>query len=440
MKAIIKKIIPGSPAAKTKIVPGDAVCKINGHIINDVLDYEYHSYDSRLIIELVTEDNRVKLIKLFKQEGTDLGLEFETYLMDKERSCANKCIFCFIDQLPDGMRESLYYKDDDVRLSFLQGNYVTLTNLSEQDLKRMIDLRISPINVSVHSLDPELRAFLLGTKAAGRGVDALKTIANAGIKLNCQIVCCPGINDGPELSKTIEGFIKLGQSINSVSIVPVGLTKHRQGLMELRPFDKTLALQTVKLVENYAENCMKSHGSRQFFCADELFMMAGLELPDNEFYEDYPQLENGVGMMRLFITEFEEALKQEGETVLSAIEAAPAFSIVTGVLAHKYLENLLDTTIKKYGTIKGDVHAIRNDFFGESVTVSGLITGRDIISQLKGKTLGSKLLIPQNMLRHGEEVFLDDVTVTEISNALGVPVRILRQSGADLVKEILSGH
>jgi len=440
MDAVVKTIKPGSPAAETIIKPGDVLRRIDCNLINDVLDYEFYSYDSDILIELTSPDGKVKLVSLRKPEGADLGLEFENYLMDKERHCVNKCIFCFIDQLPKGMRKSLYYKDDDIRLSFLQGNYVTLTNLSKRDVRRIIDLRISPVNVSIHTLSPRLRSFMLGGGKSKQGLDAFYLMAKAGTTLNCQIVCCPRINNGWKLSRTIENLIKLGPGINSVSIVPVGLTKHRQGLMELHPFNKKLALQTVRQVENYAEKCLKSRGSRVFYCADELYMMAELELPDNGFYEDYPQLENGVGMMRLFITEFENVLAGKDLTQICSDTAEQrTFSIVTGVLAQRYLTNLCDTISIIYDKIICNVYAVRNDFFGGSVTVSGLITGNDIIAQLKGKELGSKLLIPQNMLRFGEEVFLDDVTVSGLSEALGVSIRIVKQDGADLF-DALSGN
>jgi len=451
MNSIVKSIVPGSYAAKTKIAPGDVLRRINGNVIGDVLDYQFHSCDSRLLLEFTGTDRKIKLIKLTKPEGADIGLEFESYLMDKERSCANKCIFCFIDQLPGGMRDTLYYKDDDVRLSFLHGNYVTLTNLSRKDIKRIIKLRISPVNVSVHTLDPKLRAYMLGNKKGGEGIAALEALVNAGITVNCQIVCCPGINDGPELSKTIKGLIELGKGINSVSIVPVGLTKHRQGLAALRPFDKALALQTIRLAEHYGSKCIKSRGSRVFFCADELYILAGLELPSHGYYEDYPQLENGVGMMRLFITEFEDEMSKLGplprltgsmpaqsRDLSSRFPAPPSrISIATGALAQPFLTKLLNIAADKYDTIIGEVYSVKNDFFGESVTVTGLITGGDVIKQLKGKELGTKLLIGQNMLRRGEDVFLDNVTVPELSNALGVPVRIIKQSGAEFLLAIL---
>jgi len=438
MNAVVKSITTGKPASGTILKPGDVLRKINGIKINDVLDYTYYSYESHLLLEFVSPEGKVKLIRLCKPEGADPGIGYESFLMDKERSCANKCIFCFIDQLPGGMRESLYYKDDDVRLSFLQGNYVTLTNLSRDDIKRIIRLRISPVNVSVHTLDPRLRSFMLGREQLRDrtgGIKAFKALAKAGITLNCQIVCCPGINDGWELSKTIEDLLELGPGIKSVSIVPVGLTKHRHGLADIKPFDKKLALQTVKQVEHYGKKCIKTRGSRVFYCADELYMLAELDLPENEFYEDYPQLENGVGMMRLFITEFEKALEKNSlsfDTVSNSGEPV-MYSIVTGTLAYKYLTNILKKLTGIYDTISVKVYAIRNDFFGESVTVSGLVTGCDIIAQLKDKELGSKLLIPQNMLRAGEEIFLDDVTIQDLSGALGVPVKIVKPDGADLI-------
>jgi len=435
MNDVVKAILPKSPAAKTKIAPGDALVKINGNDISDVLDYKFHSYESRLRLELTGVDGKTKRVKLKKPEGVDIGLEFTTFLMDSERSCANKCVFCFIDQLPDGMRETLYYKDDDMRLSFLQGNYITLTNLTPRDIERIIELRISPINVSVHTMDPQLRNFMLGNKNAGKGIETLKTLAQAGITLNCQIVCCPGINDGAELERTMDGLAALSPHVNSVSVVPVGLTKHRQGLTQLRPFDMDLALETVRQVERQRQRCLDAGlDTRVFFCADELYIKAGLELPDYEFYGDYPQLENGVGMMRLFITEFEDALAENTDG-----PSGGPFSVATGTMAAKYLTNLLNSTSEKYGSIDGMVYTIENDFFGGGVTVSGLITGGDLMRQLKERDLGERLLIPRNMLRRGEDVFLDDVTLCELSEHLGVPVRVVEQDGADLLRAFLGG-
>jgi len=438
MSAVIKSIIPGSPAARTKIAVGDVLKKIGGENIVDVLDYKYASYDKHLMIELKSPDGKLKLVRIRKDEGEDIGLEFESYLMDGERSCANNCIFCFIDQNPKGMRSTIYYKDDDVRLSFLQGNYITLTNLSKRDIKRIIKLRISPINVSMHTMDPELRNFMLGNKNASAGIEILKELAKAGVMLNCQIVCCPDINDKEYLQHSIKELMSIGDNINSVSVVPVGLTKHREGLFELRPMEREDARHIIRLVNHYGNVCVDRFGSRVFFCADELYIRAGLKLPPDEFYEVYPQLENGVGMMRLLMTEFEEAtLESKTYPVKNAASVAQKFSIATGIAARKYLTKLLFTASEKYGTISGHVYGIKNDFFGESVTVSGLITGRDLIRQLKDKDLGSRLLIPQNMLRRGYDVFLDDVSVSDVSKALGIPVRVVKQDGSDLLRAFL---
>ena len=433
MKNTIKSIANGSPAAGTAIAPGDILRKINGNIISDVLDYRYHTYDARLTLELEGADGKLKIVNMRKPPGADIGLEFETFLMDKERSCANKCIFCFIDQLPSGMRETLYYKDDDLRLSFLQGNYVTLTNLSRRDIERIIKLRISPINVSVHTLDPQIRSYMLGTKNGAAGLGALKALANAGITLNCQIVCCPGINDAAHLARTIEGLIKLGDSIHSVSIVPVGLTKHRQSLPQLNPFTREQALETIHMVNRYGETCINNLHSRIFYCADEMYIIAGLKLPPHAHYEDYPQLENGVGMMRLFMTEFKKA----AATSKALTPSDAPFSIATGTAAARYLTNLLKIAKTKCDKISGNVYAIENNFFGHSVNVSGLITGQDITAQLKNRDLGTRLLIPINMLRRGEDVFLDGTTVAELSETLGVPVKIIPQNGAALLHAIL---
>ena len=456
----MKSIEQGSPASGTIIVPGDILRRINGKVIGDVLDYSFLSYDGNLLLELRSPDGKIKLVRVRKPEGAALGLEFETYLMDMQKSCANRCVFCFVDQLPDGMRETLYYKDDDVRLSFLQGNYITLTNLAKRDIDRIIKLRVSPLNISVHTLDPELRAFMLGTNNGADLVDTLRVLTNAEITLNCQIVCCPGINDGSELSRTIEGLIELGGRINSVSVVPVGLTKHRAGLPLLRGFDRELAINTVRQVEMYGEYCLRKRGKRVFFCADELYIKAGLKIPANKHYEDYPQLENGVGMTRLLTKQFMDELRECGMQNLECVNSEcgmrnaeysgqredsqsrcsavrEPFSVATGEAACENLTNLLKIVTKNCDKISGKVYAIKNDFFGDSVTVSGLVTGGDIISQLSGKNLGNRLLIPQNMLRSGEEVFLDDVTVTDVSKTLGVAVRVVGRDGADLLHAFL---
>ena len=440
MKNVVKSIERNSPASSSIILQGDVLCKINGKTIADVLDYQYHSYDSELNLELLGADGKVKLVFITKPEGADLGIEFDSYLMDRERVCENRCIFCFMNQLPHGVRSSLFCKDDDIRLSFLLGNYVTLTNLSSFDVKRIIDYRISPINVSVHTLDPNLRSFMLGNSKGGKSLEILKAFAKSGITLNCQIVCCPDVNDGKELRKTLENFMALGSAINSVSIVPVGLTKYRDKLYPIKPFDRELSQKTIRLVSHFARKCLRERGSRVFFCADELYMMAGRELPQNEFYEDYPQLENGVGMMRLFITEFDEAFLRKNNHISGVERRAERVSLITGELAYPFIKNLVDKVAEKCDTIDCEVYSITNDFFGHGITVSGLITGRDILAQLEGKELGSMLLIPQNMLKHGEELFLDDVTVTELSDKLGVKVLVVGQNGEDFFNALTGGE
>lgn len=418
MKNIIRSIDASSPL-HGKVREGDELLRINGHDIIDVLDYKYYAYDSKLTVECSSGTYKVR-----KPEGGDLGLDFETYLMDSPRSCANNCIFCFIDQLPKGMRKTMYFKDDDARLSFLLGNYITLTNLSDREIQRIIDLHVSPVNVSVHTTNPELRCMMLRNKKAGESIEVMKRFAEAGIEMNCQIVCCPGINDGDELLRTMRDLAGMYPAVNSVSVVPVGLTKHREGLFELTPFTKEHAAETLDLVKGFADECLAEHGSRIFFCGDELYLKAERELPPDEYYESYTQLENGVGMMRLLETEFLSALKLSEKP-----ENPPEFSIACGESVGAFFENLVYTAGSRYDTIKGRVYPIRNDFFGHSINVSGLITGRDLISQLKGRELGDVLLISQNMLRRAERDFLDDVTLAQASEELGVPIIPVEQDG-----------
>lgn len=433
MLTVIKGINPTSPAIK-KIKPGERLISINGHPVKDVLDYKYYSYDAELLIYVKSQESTDKLVLVRKDRGDDLGLEFETYLMDRARSCANKCVFCFIDQLPEGMRESLYFKDDDARLSFLTGNYITLTNLSQREIQRIMDLKVSPINISVHSTDPQLRCELLGHRGAGNCMEIMRKFAENGIIMNCQIVCCPGLNEGEALIKTMEELSGLYPAVSSVSIVPVGLTKHRKGLYPLKPFNREGALATIRDVEKLSEKCLKEKGSRILFCSDEMYIKAGLPLPEDDFYEGYPQLENGVGMMRLFITEFCEKLEQ-----VSGGQRPRPFSIATGVSAGPFIQKLMETAAQKCDNIEFKVHVINNDFFGHTVNVAGLITGGDLINQLRGETLGERLLISSKMLRDGKDVFLDDVTVGDIQEALGVLVKPVRQNGAELVEAVFGG-
>ena len=422
----IVSIDADSPLRK-KLHIGDSLKAINGKEIVDVLDYKFYAYDRDLILTVLGEDGKYRMVSVHKAPGSDLGLEFESYLMDKARACKNHCLFCFVDQLPRGMRKTLYFKDDDARLSFLTGNYITLTNLSDREIQRIIDLKIGPIHVSVHATEPELRARILGNPDAARGYELMQKLASGGIEMECQIVCCPGINDGEALQRSMEELTALYPEVNSVSIVPVGLTKHRDHLPALTPFDRAHAAETVRQVTAFGDACVEKFGSRIFFCSDELYLKAGLDLPADDWYEGYPQLENGVGLLRSLETEFSFALEKAG-----AGDGRP-FTIATGVAAAPFLQNLLLTAEEKCDRILGNVVAIQNDFLGHTIDVAGLITGGDLIAQLKDKDLGERLLIPINMLRHGDGVFLDDVTVEQVSEALGVSVRIVKQDGADLL-------
>lgn len=422
MENIIKSIDRGSPLHRKAHV-GDAVIAINGNKIIDVLDYKFFAYDSRLKVLLRRPDGSEYEVAVRKSEGGDLGLEFESYLMDTPRSCANNCVFCFIDQLPKGMRRTMYFKDDDARLSFLLGNYITLTNLSKREIERIIALHISPINVSVHTTNPALRCKMLQNPRAGDSIETMRRFAAAGIVMNCQIVCCPGLNDGEELLRSMRDLEEMYPGVHSVSIVPVGLTRFREGLYPLTPYTKEMAAETIDMVTAFGDECLKRHGTRIFFCGDELYIKAERELPPDEFYEEHTQLENGVGMIRLLETEFRSALMLSDEP-----DGVP-FSIATGVSAAPYFDKLLGMAKEKYGTIKGQVYAIENDFFGRSINVTGLITGQDLIRQLKGRELGERLLISQNMLRREEMDFLDDVTLEQASKELGVPIYPIEQDG-----------
>ena len=427
MASVIQSVRKGSPAWK-KVLPGESLLAVNGNPVRDVLDYQYFTYDARLMLELSGLDGKTRRVRIRKDEGENLGLDFETYLMDNPRSCANRCIFCFVDQLPPGMRETLYFKDDDARLSFLMGNYITLTNLSDREAQRIIDLKISPINVSVHTTNPELRCRMLGNRNGGKGLMLMRRFAEAGITMNCQIVCCPGINDGAELERSMRDLAEMYPGVNSVSVVPVGLTKYREGLSKIMPYCRETAEETVDQVEAFAEKCLVQYGTRIFFCADELYLKAGRDVRDDEYYEDYTQLENGVGMLRLLETEFFAALPEKPRA------EGGRFSIATGVSAAPYLQKLVGAAASRCPELNGTVYPVENDFFGHSINVAGLLTGKDIIAQLCGKDLGTRLLIPQTMLRHGEGVFLDDVTLSKMERELGVPIQPVEVDGAKLVE------
>jgi len=429
MYTVITSVDPGSPAERAGVRPGEKLLSIGAHPVTDVLDYRFFGYDRNPELVLETADGRKRRLRVKKPEAVELGLNFETYLMDEPRPCSNHCLFCFVDQMAPGCRDTLYFKDDDARLSFLMGNYITLTNLSAREVQRIIDLRISPINVSVHATDPKLRSLLLGNRAGAESLEHMKAFGKAGIIMNGQIVLCPGFNDGAQLQRTMEDMAAWGFA--SCSIVPVGLTRYREGLARLRPVDAETARATIEQVDAFGARCLAQYGSRMFFCSDELFIRAGLPLPEEDYYEDYVQLENGVGMLRSLISEFEAGLRlEEGGAV------APPYTIATGVSAQPYLQELADKAREKTGA-EGRVIAIQNDFFGHTVDVAGLVTGGDLIAQLKGRELGKRLLIPVNMLRHGGDVFLDDLRVPDVEQALGLPVTVVEQDGFDLLDAIL---
>ncbi|MBO5727635.1 MAG: DUF512 domain-containing protein [Oscillospiraceae bacterium] len=426
-----------SPAHRAGVQVGETLTHVNGKDIVDVLDYKFYTYDPRLELTLQAVDGSVRTVRVRKGEGEDLGLEFETYLMDRARSCANNCIFCFVDQLPPGMRKTLYFKDDDARLSFLMGNYITLTNLSEREVQRIIDLRVSPINVSVHTTDRDLRAQMLGHKTAGRGIDIMERLAAANITMNCQIVSCPGINDGEALDKTMADLAAMYPAVHSVSVVPVGVTKFREGLHPIRPYTKEQAAAVVEQVERFAADHKAAHGTGLVWCSDEFYLIAGRELPGEDYYEEFTQLDNGVGMLRLLRSEFARALDLLDEEEMANTKP---FSIATGVSAAPFLREIVDMAREKCDKIDGQVYGVENDFFGHTIVVSGLITGGDLIARLKDKPLGERLLISASMLRSGERVFLDDVTLDDVQRELGVSVIPVAQDGYELCDAIFGLH
>ena len=429
----IMKIDEGSPAARIRLEPGDEILSIDGHEISDILDLRYYAYDPRLKLRVRKASGKEKTLRVYKEEGEELGVQFEEFLMDKPRHCANHCVFCFIDQMPPGMRETLYFKDDALRMSFLLGNYITLTNLTERDLARICEMRISPVNISVHATQPELRVRMLRNPKAGACYATMQRLARARISMNCQIVLCPGLNDGENLRRTLLDLAALYPAVPSISVVPVGLTKYREGLYPLEPVSPEKAAETIDIAEEIGRDCLEKYGTRIAYCADELFLKAGRPIPDVEYYEDFPQIENGVGMMASLREEVGQAARENRKR-----DFRP-FSIATGVAAGEFIRQMVDLLLAKCDNIGSKAHGVyvlENEFFGHGVTVAGLLTGRDLLAGLKGRELGERLLIPSCMLRYGEEVFLDDMTVSELSEALGVPVEITGPRGADLCAAI----
>lgn len=432
---VIKAVDPGSIAEALELASGDRVLAINGREIEDIFDYQYQVNSKQLVMLVEKADGDQWELEI-ENDYQDLGITFENGLMSDYRSCTNKCIFCFIDQMPPGMRETLYFKDDDSRLSFLQGNYVTLTNMKDHDIRRIIDFKLAPINISVHTTNPELRCRMLHNRFAGEALKKIDTLYEAGIPMNGQIVLCRGINDGAELDRTIGDLARYLPCMESVSVVPVGLSKFRDGLYPLEPFDKEAAESALEIIEGWQEKLYAEHGIHFIHASDEFYILAERDLPEEERYDGYPQLENGVGMLRLLDTEVDEALDVIDEEFEG--EADPErLTIATGLLAAPYLEKQAAKIMARHPKIQIQVIPIRNEFFGELITVAGLITGQDLIKQLSGRDLGDRLLLPVCMFRSGEETFLDDRTREDVQTALQVPVDIVKSSGQDLVDAVL---
>ena len=425
----ITQVISGSPADKAGILAGEQLVSINGHPVRDVLDYMFYAAETDLT--LVIDNGTEREVRIRKDEYDDIGLEFESFLMDKKQSCRNKCVFCFIDQLPPGMRETLYFKDDDARLSFLQGNYVTLTNMTQEDVDRIIEMHLN-INVSVHTTNPELRCVMMHNRFAGEKLDFLWQMARAGIQLNCQIVLCPGLNDGKELERTLTDLGSMLPNLTSVAVVPVGLSKYREGLYPLIPFTAETAGQALDLIESYQLQFLEKHGTRAVFPSDEFFIMAGRELPDADYYEEYPQYENGVGLLRSLADEFHAALEDAEPDHLPR-----SVSIATGRSPYGVLRSLVDEAEAAFPGLTVHMYPIRNDFFGEMITVTGLITGQDLIAHLQGCPLGEELLLSSVMIRRDSDVFLDDYTIGQVEEALHTKIRLVTNDGYEFLDAIL---
>lgn len=433
MAVKIFDVTTGSHADKAGIKKGETLLSINSNEIVDVLDYRFYQVNRKLTLEVEDENKNVRTIEMTKGEYEEIGLEFETYLMDKQHSCRNKCIFCFIDQLPKGMRESLYFKDDDSRLSFLFGNYITLTNITEHEIDRIIKMHISPINVSVHTTNPELRCKMMNNRFAGDTLKYLKRFADAGITLNCQIVSCPGINDGDELVRTLTDLENLG--VNMTAIVPVGLTRYRENLYPLVPYNKETAGKTIDIIEKMGDECVKKHGRRIFFPGDEFYLLAERELPSPEFYEDFSALEDGIGMIAYLTDDVDWKLEE-----LDADESlCHKVTIACGEGVFPYMKRIMSMINEKFPNITINTRAIKNNFFGGGINVSGLVTGGDLIDQLRGDDLGDRLIIPSSMLRFENDLFLDDVSTDDVERELGVTLVPVNNNGNDLVEAVIAG-
>lgn len=456
----VTKIVPGGIAEELGIEIGDILLSINDQPIKDIFDYQYLAEDSYIEVLIRKPDGEEWLLEIDKEPDEDLGMEFEQGLMDEYRTCTNKCIFCFIDQMPPGMRDTLYFKDDDSRLSFLQGNYITLTNMSEDDVERIIKYRLAPINISFQTTNPELRKKMLVNRFAADALKKVDRFYEEGIEMNGQIVLCKGINDGEELERSIRDLYEYLPHLKSVSVVPVGLSKFRDGLYPLEPFDQEDAKQVLALIHKWQEKAMKGHSVHFVHASDEWYLLAGEELPEEESYDGYLQLDNGVGMLRLFMNEFEEAfaaLLQQGRVAdlsekegdkeaaenhqsgqrQKPLQKKEEISCLTGRLSYPIIQQMAARMMEEVEGLTIHVHAIRNDYFGERITVSGLLTGQDIITQGKELELGTRVLLPENILRSGETVLLDDYTLKDLETALQVPIDIVKSSGYDFVEKVM---
>ncbi len=428
-KHIIRKVEKGGIADQLELEEGDCLLSINGHAVEDVFDYQYLTQDEYLLVLVEKANGEEWELEIEKEFDEDLGIIFENGLMDDYRSCCNKCIFCFIDQMPKGMRETLYFKDDDSRLSFLQGNYVTLTNMKDRDIERIIHYNLAPINVSVHTTNPKLRCQMLNNRFAGEALKKIERLSDAGIEMNGQIVLCKNVNDGQELERTISDLTAYIPQMKSVSVVPVGLTKYREGLYPLEPFEREDAKAVLDCIHRWQDYCMEKFGTHFVHGGDEWYLLAEEKLPEEERYDGYLQLENGVGMLTLLQNEFAKELSLAGKD--SSLNRH--VTIATGRLAAPFLSGMANAVKEKFPGLTVDVISICNHFFGERITVSGLLTGQDLIAQLRGRDLGEALLLPCNLLRDGEETFLDDLTVSDLKKTLQVWIDIVKSSGQDLL-------
>ncbi len=427
----IKSVMPGSIAEEIGLEPGDVILKINNQTVKDILDYRFLMSDEEILLTVLTKQGEEVEVEIEKEVYEDLGVEFESGLIDGAKSCANRCVFCFIDQLPKGMRKTLYFKDDDTRLSFFQGNYVTLTNVPESELDRFISMHVSPINVSVHTTNPKLRCEMLKNKNAGNIMERMKKLSDNGILLNAQIVLCPTLNDGKELERTLSDLLSLGH-IRSVSIVPIGKTKYREGLCSIPSLTKEKAIEVLDCIEAWQQKALQKVGSRLFFASDEFYLKAERDIPDAEYYEQFPQIENGVGLIASMKEEFTAAI--EGDYVL---QKERHVSVATGAAAFNFIKSIAKMAENRYNNLKVDVYEVVNNFFGEEITVAGLLCGCDIIEKLRGKNLGEELLISKSMLRDQSDVLLDDVTINDMEKELSVKIRAVENDGYEFLEALL---